>query len=104
MKNICFLVITSIGLLFLYWVSNFLVPDIIVKNFSKEEAAKEPDDVEKDAFYDGLVGGREESTPDLVGILNSKTNLDKDMNTGFGKGSKKQVKGRKRSKSNVLPE
>ena len=90
----------SVGLLLMYWVSNFVVPDLIMKNLvEEEEEAKEPVDVERDVFYEGLTGGGEGSNPDFAaGILNSNTKLGKSVNTGFGKDSKKEQKGRKRTK------
>ena len=88
----------------MYWVSNFVVPDLIMKNLVEEEEAKEPVDVERDVFYEGLTGGGEGSNPDSsTAILNSKTKLGKNVNTGFGKDSKKEQKSRKRTKSNAPP-
>ena len=94
----------------MYWVSNFVVPDLLMKNLfeeeeeKKEEEVKQPVDVERNVFYEGLTGGGEGSNPDLAaGILNSNTKVGKSVNTGFGKDSKKEQKGRKRTKSNAPP-
>lgn len=90
----------SLGLLLLFWLGNYVVPDLIFwEIFNPDKGKKDQDRVgDKERILDGLVGGRDKSDSNLMSISKSMGSSPEEgtsRSTGFGKGSKRGSKDRK---------
>lgn len=90
----------SLGLLLLFWLGNYVVPDLIFRKFFNPDTGKKDQDGvgDKERILDGLVGGRDKSDSNLMAIsksVGSSLEEGTSRSTGFGKASKRGSKDRK---------